>query len=213
MSDFNLGTLDYIAFGVFFLLLCVVGYYSGRREQESSNDYFLAGKKLPCSVVGGSLVASVNSTDHFIGMVGWTVLFGISIGMWSWTLVTDITLLVFVWVPFLLASRVFTIPQFLEQRFDRRIRMWFALVTILLNVFNFMAAVLYTGGLAIEQLFGWDIVVAIIVLGVVAGMWSVYGGLSSVAWTDTFNLVIMLLGGSAVVYSLTSSSGWVKGAW
>lgn len=200
MSDFNLGTLDYIAFGVFFLLLCVVGYYSGRREQESSNDYFLAGKKLPWYVVGGSLVASVNSTDHFIGMVGWTVLFGISIGMWSWTLVTDITLLVFVWVPFLLASRVFTIPQFLEQRFDRRIRMWFALVTILLNVFNFMAAVLYTGGLAIEQLFGWDIVVAIIVLGVVAGMWSVYGGLSSVAWTDTFNLVIMLLGGSAVVY-------------
>ncbi len=200
MTHFSLGTLDYVAFGVFFILLCVIGYYSGRREQDSSNDYFLAGKKLPWYVVGGSLVASVNSTDHFVGMVGWTVLFGISIGMWSWTLVTDLTLLVFIWVPFLLASRVFTIPQFLEQRFDQRIRMWFALVTILLNIFNFMAAVLYTGGLAIEQLFGWDIVVAIIVLGVVAGMWSVYGGLSSVAWTDTFNLLIMLLGGTAVVY-------------
>jgi SSS family solute:Na+ symporter len=200
MNNFSLGTLDYVAFGVFFVLLCVIGYYSGRREQETSNDYFLAGKKLPWYVVGGSLVASVNSTDHFVGMVGWTVLFGISIGMWSWTLVTDITLLIFVWVPFLLASRVFTIPQFLEQRFDQRIRMWFALVTILLNIFNFMAAVLYTGGLAIEQLFGWDIVIAIIVLGVVAGMWSVYGGLSSVAWTDTFNLMIMLLGGAAVVY-------------
>lgn len=200
MAHFNLGALDYLAFGVFFIMLSIVGYLAGRREQESSNDYFLAGKKLPWYVVGGSLVASVNSTDHFVGMVGWTVLFGISIGMWSWTLVTDITLLVFVWVPFLLASKVFTIPQFLQQRFDGRIRMAFALITILLNVFNFMAAVLYTGGLAIEQLFGWDITLAIVVLGIVAGMWSVYGGLSSVAWTDTFNLIVMLLGGSAVVY-------------
>ncbi len=200
MTGFSLGALDYVAFGAFFVALCVIGYVAGRREQATSDDYFLAGKKLPWYVVGGSLVASVNSTDHFIGMVGWTVLFGISIGMWSWTLVTDITLLVFLWVPFLLASKVFTIPQFLEQRFDRRIRMWFALITILLNIFNFMAAVLYTGGLAIEQLFGWDIALAIVVLGVVAGMWSVYGGLSSVAWTDTFNLIVMLLGGAAVVY-------------
>ena len=115
-------------------------------------------------------------------------------------MVTDLTLLIFLWVPFLLASRVFTIPQFLEQRFDGRIRLAFAVITILINVLNFMAAVLYAGGLAIEQLFGWNILFAIVVLGIVAGFWSVYGGLSSVAWTDTFNLVILLLGGGLVVY-------------
>jgi solute:Na+ symporter, SSS family len=200
MTNFSLGTLDYIAFGLFFVLLSVVGYLAGRREQASSNDYFLAGNRLPWYVVGSSLVASVNSTDHFIGMVGWAVLFGVCIGMWSWTIVTDLTLLIFLWVPFLLASRVSTIPQFLEQRFDGRLRLAFAIITILINVLNFMATVLYAGGLAIDQLFGWNILFSIVLLGVVAGVWSVYGGLSSVAWTDTFNLVVLLLGGGLVVY-------------
>ncbi len=200
MTAFHLGTLDYVAFGLFIVLLSAVGYIAGRREQRSSRDYFLAGNRLPWYVIGSSLVASVNSTDHFIGMVGWTVLFGVCIGMWSWGIALDITLLIFLWVPFLLASRVYTIPQFLEQRFDRRIRLTFALVTILINVLNFMATVLYAGGLAIQQLFGWNIIVAIVVLAVVAGVWSVYGGLSSVAWTDTFNLLIVVLGGGAVVF-------------
>jgi SSS family solute:Na+ symporter len=200
MLNFDLGSLDYLAFGAFVVLLCVVGFISGRGEHNSSNDYFLAGNKLPWYVVGGSLVASVFSTDHFIGMVGWTVIFGASIGMWSWLLVIDITLLIFLWVPFLLAARVTTIPQFLEQRFDSRVRFIFALVTIILNVFNFMAAVLYTGGLAIEQLFHFNITFAIIAMGLAAGVWSIYGGLASVAWTDTLTLVFMVAGGFAVVY-------------
>jgi SSS family solute:Na+ symporter len=200
MKSFDLGLLDYLAFGLFIVLLCVVGYISGRGEHASSQDYFLAGNRLPWYVVGGSLVASVFSTDHFIGMVGWTVIFGVSIGMWSWLLVLDISLLIFLWVPFLLASKVTTIPQFLEQRFDGRIRLIFAVVTIVINVFNFMAAVLYTGGLAVEQLFHFNIAYAIIAMGVAAGMWSIYGGLASVAWTDTFTLVFMVSGGAAVVY-------------
>lgn len=200
MTSFRFGPLDYTAFLVYFLLLSAVGYLAGRREQNSSRDYFLAGNRLPWYVVGSSLVASVNSTDHYIGMVGWTVLFGVSVGMWSWTAVTDITLLVYLWVPFLLASRVFTIPQFLERRFDGRVRLTFAVITILLNVLNFMATVLYAGGIVIQELFGWNTMIAIVVLGIVAGFWSVYGGLSSVAWTDTFNLVIMLAGAGAVVY-------------
>jgi SSS family solute:Na+ symporter len=200
MSHFDLGALDYLAFGGFVVLLCIVGFISGRGEHDTSSDYFLAGNKLPWYVVGGSLVASVFSTDHFIGMVGWTVIFGASIGMWSWLLVIDLTLLVFLWTPFLLAARVTTIPQFLEQRFDGRVRLIFAIVTIILNVFNFMAAVLYTGGLAIEQLFHFNITLAIIAMGIAAGVWSIYGGLASVAWTDTLTLVFMVAGGFAVVY-------------
>lgn len=200
MQNFQLGSLDYLAFGLFIVLLCIVGFISGRGEQNSSKDYFLAGNRLPWYVVGGSLVASVFSTDHFIGMVGWTVLFGVSIGMWSWLLVIDISLLIFLWVPYLLASKVTTIPEFLERRFDGRIRLVFAVITIVINVFNFMAAVLYTGGLAIEQLFHFDITYAIIAMGLAAGMWSIYGGLASVAWTDTFTLVVMILGGTAVMY-------------
>lgn len=212
MTSLQLNTLDYVAILLFFAGLSVVGFLAGRGETASSRDYFLAGNRLPWYVVGGSLVASVLSTEHLIGMVGWAVLYGISIGMWSWALITDITLLVFLWLPFLLASRITTIPQFLEMRFDGRIRLTFAAVTIVLNVFNFMAAVLYAGGLALQQLFGWDLAVAIIVLGVVSGIWAIYGGLSSVAWTDFFTVAVIALGGTAVVvfglYALDATSLW-----
>ncbi|MDZ4729312.1 MAG: sodium/solute symporter [Xanthomonadales bacterium] len=199
MNGFSLDEVDYVAFALFFIILSVIGFRAGRGERNSSNDYFLAGNKLPWYVVGGSLVASVVSTEHFVGMVGWALIFGVSIGMWTWALVTDITLLIFLWVPFLLASRVFTIPQYLEKRFDKRFRLIFALITILLNVFNFMAAVLYTGGLALESLFGWPISVSVVTIGLLSGIWAIYGGLSSVAWTDLFTVVIILVGGSLVV--------------
>src|SRR5690606_8203175 len=104
MNGFTLGAIDYIAFTFFLLVLSVVGYLAGRGERSSSNNYLLAGNQLPWYVVGSSLVGSVISTEHFIGMVGWAVIFGISVGMWTWALVTDITLLIFLWVPCLLAS-------------------------------------------------------------------------------------------------------------
>lgn len=199
MNGFTLGAIDYIAFAFFLLVLSVVGYLAGRGERSSSNNYFLAGNQLPWYVVGSSLVGSVISTEHFIGMVGWAVIFGISVGMWTWALVTDITLLIFLWVPFLLASRVTTIPQYLEERFDKRLRLLFAVITITLNILNFMAAILYSGGLALEFLFGWPMELSVVVLGMFAGIWAIYGGLSSVAWTDLITVIGIIVGGSIVV--------------
>jgi solute:Na+ symporter, SSS family len=196
---FDLAAIDYVCFFAFLGILSLAGYFAGRGETKSSHEYFLAGNRLSWYVIGASLTAGVLSTDHLIGMAGWTVLYGVSIGMWMWSIALDITLLIFLWVPFLLASRVITIPQFLEQRFGPRIRLIFAIVTITINVFNFMAAVLYTGGLAIQQLFGWDISLAIIVLGLVAGAWAIFGGLSSVAWTDTVSAVVIAVGGISVI--------------
>jgi solute:Na+ symporter, SSS family len=199
VDSFTLDAIDYLAFAAYLLILSAIGFRAGRGERHTSNEYFLAGNKLPWYVVGGSLVASVISTEHFVGLIGWAVLFGISVGMWTWALVTDITLLIFLWVPFLLASRVITIPQYLENRFDKRLRLLFAVVTIVLCVVNFMAAVLYTGGLALELLFGWPIEISIMALGMVAGIWAIYGGLSSVAWTDFFTVIVIIIGGSIVV--------------
>jgi solute:Na+ symporter, SSS family len=200
MTTLELNVLDYVAIVGFLICLSLVGYFAGRGETASSTDYFLAGKRLPWYVVGSSLVASVLSTEHLVGMVGWALLYGVSTGMWIWALVTDITLLVFLWVPFLLASRVVTIPQFLELRFDSRIRLTFATVTIILNIFSFMAAVLYAGGLALQQLFGWDIAWCIVALGLVSGVWAIYGGLSSVAWTDMLTVLVIGIGGIVVVW-------------
>jgi len=196
--SFSLGWWDYAAFALYFLGLSAVSYWFGRGERGSTTDYFLAGKRLPWYVVGGSFIGSNISTEHFIGMIGAATVYGVCGAMSGWMNVVTFSLLIWFFIPFLLASRVFTIPEFLERRFSLTLRQMFAAVTVISNVVAFLAAVLYGGGVALEKLFGFDLWLSIIVLGIVAGGWAVYGGLSSVAWGDLFMVVVMVAGGLVV---------------
>ncbi|NQT15837.1 MAG: sodium/solute symporter [Planctomycetes bacterium] len=197
-ESFSLHFFDYLAFVAFFVVLSAIGYWAGRRERSGPDEYFLAGRKLPWYVVGGSFIASNISSEHFIGMIGAAFIYGQCVAMSCWGNVNSFTFLIWLFIPFLLASKVFTIPEFLERRFNGTLRQVFAFMTVLSNVVAFLAAVLYGGGLALNKLFGWDLWLAIIVLGVVAGVWAIYGGLSSVAWTDLFTVTVMILGGVLV---------------
>jgi len=198
LSTFPMGPLDYAAFAAFFVVLSLVGYLAGRRERASSDDYFLAGRSLPWYVVGSSFIASNISTEHFIGMIGAAFVYGVCTAMACWGNVFSFSLIIWFFIPFLLASRVFTMPEFLERRYNPLLRQFFALVTVVSNVVAFLAAVLYGGALALQVLFGWPLWLAIILLGVVSGIWAIYGGLSSVAWTDLVTVIVMLIGGVMV---------------
>ncbi|EAQ80652.1 SLC5 family protein [Blastopirellula marina] len=214
MPSFSLDFWDYVVFAGFFLALGMIGFWAGRGEQASSQDYFLAGRKLPWYVVGGSFIASNISSEHFIGMIGSAVVFGVCVSLMEWANVVTFSLLIWFFIPFLLATKVFTIPEFLEKRFSLSIRQMFAFVTVLSNVVAFLATVLYGGGLALQSLFGWSLWFSIITLGIVAGVWAIYGGLSSVAWTDLFTVVIMILGGVLVsVLGLQALSGDEGSLW
>ncbi len=197
-ETFPLAPLDYAAFAGYLVALFAVGWWSGRGERASADDYFLAGKKLPWYVVGGSFIASNISSEHFIGMIGSAAVFGVSLSLLEWANAVTFSLMVWFFIPFLLASKVFTIPEYLARRFSPTLRSIFAVVTILSNVVAFLAAVLYGGALALGSLFGWDLWPSVVFLGLVSGVWAIYGGLSSVAWTDLLTLVIMLCGGVAV---------------
>ena len=210
-ESFPLAPLDYLAIGGFFAMLSLVGYLAGRGEQAGSTEYFLAGKKLPWYVVGGSFIASNISSEHFIGMIGSAVVFGVCVSMLEWGNVVTFSLLIWFFIPFLLSAKVFTTPEYLELRFSAGLRQIFAIVTVISNVVAFLAAVLYGGALALGSLFGWDLWFAVIALGVVSGVWAIYGGLSSVAWTDLLTVVVMILGGLTVaalgLYALAGDDG------
>lgn len=198
IAGFQLSALDYGAFGLYFVILCAIGFWVGRKEKNASEDYFLAGRRLPWYVVGTSYVASNISTEHFIGMVGSAYIYGICIAQWEWGNVTSFSVLIWLFIPFLLATKVFTAPEFMEKRFNSFLRIFFAIVTVVSNVVAFLAGVLYGGGIALHALFGWNLWFAIITLGLVAGVWATYGGLASVAWTDFFTIIVMLIGGAIV---------------
>ncbi len=197
-ESLRLDILDYISFGLYFVVLCVIGIWSGSKRKTGSEDYFLAGRTLPWYVVGTSFIASNISSEHFIGMIGATFIYGISVAMYEWGNINSFTVLIWLFIPFLLATKVFTIPEFLEKRFNNTLRQFFAFLTVVSNIIAFLATVLYGGGLALHALFGWPLWFAIITLGIVAGSWAIYGGLRSVAWTDFFTVIIMIAGGLMV---------------
>ena len=197
-DSFPLSWLDYVAFGSYFVVLCAIGLWAGRKEKTRAEDYFLAGRTLPWYVVGSSFIASNISTEHFIGMIGAAFVYGICVAMSEWGNVLSFSVLIWIFIPFLLASRVFTTPEFMEKRFHPLLRQLFALLTVVSNVVAFLAAVLYGGGLALQSLFGWGLWFSIIALAIAAGSWAIYGGLKSVAWTDFFTVIVMIVGGLMV---------------
>ncbi len=197
-ASFPLAWADYATFFAYLAGLSGIGLWAGKKESSDADDYFLAGHSLPWYVVGGSFIASNISSEHFIGMVGAAMVYGICVAMAEWGNVLSFSLLIWIFIPFLLASRVFTAPEFMERRFHPILRHFFAILTVISSVVAFLAAVLYGGGLALQSLFGWNLWVSIISLAVVAGSWSIYGGLRSVAWTDLFTVIVMVVGGLLV---------------
>ncbi len=217
IESFPLTRLDYAAFAGYFVALCWIGLWAGWREKTHADDYFLAGRSLPWYVVGSSFIASNISTEHFIGMIGAAYVYGICVAMAEWGNVLSFSVLIWLFIPFLLASRVFTTPEFMERRFHPLLRQFFALLTVVSNIVAFLAAVLYGGGLALHSLFGWSLWFSIIALAVVAGSWAIYGGLRSVAWTDFFTVIIMVAGGLMVtilgLQMLAGESGSLMDGW
>ena len=214
-STLTMLPLDYVEFFVFLVVLCVVGFVSGRGERSNSNDYFLAGRRLPWYAVGGSYIAANVSTEHFIGLVGASYILGVAPALAQWTTTIAEVVIVFLFVPFLIRARVVTVPQYLSARFGPGVRLAFALLTIFANVTFFMAAVLYAGGLALSGFFGWPLLWCIIGTGVFAGGWAIYGGLNTVAWTGVFTAIVKIGGVTLLTVlalkAMTPSGGIVDG--
>jgi SSS family solute:Na+ symporter len=214
-STLTMLPLDYVEFFVFLAALCVVGFVSGRGERSNSNDYFLAGRRLPWYAVGGSYIAANVSTEHFIGLVGASYIMGMPTALAQWQTTLAEIIIVFLFVPFLIRAHVVTVPQYLSARFGPGVRLAFALLTIFANITIFMAAVMYAGGLALSGFFGWPLLACIIGTGLFAGGWAVYGGLNTVAWTGVLTAIVKIGGVTLLTIlalkAMTPSGGVIDG--
>ena len=222
-----LNAIDIAVFCGYLVVLLIIGFVAGGRPQKTSEDYFLAGRRLPWYVVGASFIGNNISTEHFIGMIGVAYVYGICVAHWEWANVFTFSVLIWLFIPFLLRSRVFTAPEFLERRFNPTCRLFFAVLTVAANITAFLAAVLYAAALGLKAMFQWPdtltvplgplsfevstIVVGVVAMGVLAGSYAVYGGLSSVAWTDLFHVAFMVVGGLLVTLSGLSFLGEGQG--
>jgi SSS family solute:Na+ symporter len=201
-------TLDTVAFVAYFLVIAVVAVVAGRREKEAA-DYFLAGRNLPWWIIGVSLIASNISTEHFVGMAGSGVDFGLAIASYEWMAAITLVIVARWFLPKFLALGITTMPQYLEERFDQRSRGFLAAYMILAYVFVAMATVLFSGGLALQTIFDLPLGWGIAILAAFAGAYTAYGGLKAVVWSDLIQGVMLILGGAiTTVVGLRAVGGW-----
>jgi SSS family solute:Na+ symporter len=192
----------------YFITIAVIGIVAGRRERAAA-DYFLAGRALPWWLIGVSLIASNISTEHFVGMAGSGADFGLAIASYEWMAAITLVVVARWFLPKLLALRITTMPEYLERRFDVRARSWLGIYMLLAYVFVAMATVLYSGGLALQTIFGVPLIGGIAVLAAFAGAYTAYGGLKAVVWTDLVQGMLLLVGGAiTTVLALRALGGW-----
>jgi SSS family solute:Na+ symporter len=195
--------LEGIDIGIFILYLVIVviiGFVSGRKGKSSTSHFFLAGRGLPWFVIGFSLIASSISTEQFIGEVGWGYKYGMAVSNWEWLCWPAQGLLLFFFLPVYLKNKIYTIPEYLSKRFSRFAGSTFALVCIVMYLVINLPLVLYSGGFVMNKIFGLNLYLAIWFLVFIAGSYTIFGGLSAVAWVDLFNGVLLIVGGLLVFF-------------
>lgn len=196
MPEVNLATIDIVMVCVYLAVIVWLGLHFARRS-KSVDDYFLAGRSLTWWLIGFSLLASNMSSSSLIGMAGEAYADGRGIAVYNYEWMAAIVLVLFAvfFFPFYLRSKIYTVPEFLERRFDARSRYYFSAMTILGNILVDTAAALYAGSLIVQILYpGIPVWQSVIVLAALAGLYTVAGGLSAVVYTDAIQGVLLLIG-------------------
>ena len=204
----TLSAFDLLTAGGFVVLVVAVSLYASRRE-ETSEDYFLAGRGLTWWLIGLSLIASNISTEHFVGMAGRGYELGLAIASYEWMAAVTLVLVGWLFLPRFLQAGIYTISEFLEYRYGVRVRTLMAVTMLVAYVVVALATVLYSGALALAAVFGLPITPGIWLIGVLAGAYTVYGGLKAVVWSDLIQGATLLAGGLLVtLLGLHAVGGW-----
>ncbi|MEM6396736.1 MAG: sodium/solute symporter [Bacteroidota bacterium] len=204
----ELSSLDQIIFSAYIIGVIIFGVWIANRDKNAtSSDYFLASRSLPWWAVGGSLIASNISTEQIMGMNGSGFALGLAIG--TYELMAALTLIIVAkyLLPVFIKKGIFTMPQFLEERFDGRVRTIMSVFWIALFVFVNIATVLFLGGLAVEELLGYSFYVGVIGLLIYSASFSIFGGLKAVVWTDFIQVIVLLIGGTIAAAGILSAVG------
>ena len=207
----NLAALDLTVVAIYAIVLLVIAQWVSREKvghDKNSSDYFLAGRNLPWWAIGASLIAANISAEQIIGMSGSAFVLGIAIGVYEWTAAVTLVVVAKYLLPVFLKHEIYTMPQFLEQRFDHRVRNVMALFWLGIYVFVNLTSILWLGALAVNTVTGLSLVWGLVGLGTFAIAYSIYGGLKAVALTDIIQVVLLVLGGILIaIVSLNEVSG------
>ncbi len=206
-DTFKLLPIDLIIFFGFIVAVVAIGTLKSRHEKDSES-YFLAGRGLSWWLIGFSLIAANISTEQFIGMSGsaanWL---GLAIASYEWMAAITLVVVAFVFLPLFLRAGIYTIPEYMEYRYNHYARMLMGLFMVLIYTFVTFPAVVYSGALTLRTLFGYELGPLSWSIGIIAGIYVAAGGLKACAWADLLQGSALIAGGAVVVYFAMQALG------
>jgi SSS family solute:Na+ symporter len=203
-----LGGADWIFIIIYFIIIAGVSVWSIRKSKNSPSDYFLANRNLGWWVIGASILASNVGSEHIVGLAGTAADSGLVMGHYelhSWIILT----LGWVFVPFYMRSMVYTMPEFLERRFNAKARWLLSIIQLLSYVIAKAAVTIYAGALVFNSLLGIDFWTGAIILVIITGIYTILGGLHAVMYTEAIQAIVLLLGSAVLLFiGLDKVGGW-----
>lgn len=194
----SLNWIDLSVFAVYMVVIVALGFFVAGKNRKTARGYFLGDRKLPWYVVATSMIAADISSDDLIANAGGAYQYGMVVGAGSWNAWIIYSLLIWIFLPYYIRSGIYTMPQFLEKRYNSACRYVFAFSLVVGYVGAIIGGTLYAGGLALQSMLGWDLAIAILFFGITTGAYTIYGGLTSAAWTDFIQVILLLTAGILV---------------
>lgn len=203
-----LGTVDWIFVIVYLLVIAAISIWSIRKSKETTSDYFLANRNLGWFVIGASILASNVGSEHIVGLAGSAAKSGTVLGHYE--LHSYIVLILgWVFVPFYLRSAVYTMPEFLERRFNPQARRLLSIIQLISYIIAKASVTIFAGALVFNQFLGVDFWTGAIILVVVTGVYTIFGGLHAVMYTEAIQAIVLLLGSAVLLFfGLQEVGGW-----
>ena len=204
----GLQTPDWIVLGGYFLMLFAVAVWVIRQRNKDTKDYFLAGRNVGWFVIGASIFASNIGSEHVVGLAGTGAESGMPMAHYelhAWI----VLLLGWLFLPFYMRSGAFTMPEFLEKRFDSRSRWFLSVFTIIAYVLTKVSVTIYAGGIVVSALLGLSFFQGAILTVVVTGLYTILGGMRAVVYTEALQTIILILGSLLLTYyGFTAIGSW-----
>jgi SSS family solute:Na+ symporter len=209
----NFAPIDFICFVGFFAFVIGLSVWKSRRAKdhtENSADFFLAGRGLTWPLIGISIVAANISTEQMVGMAGQAA-GGVGLAVSAWQLTGSVGIVLIAWtlLPKFLRAGIYTMPEFLEYRYNPASRAIMAILTVIIYAVVMLPAVLYSGGVTLRTLTGMELVTGVWVIGLIGAVYATFGGLKAIAWADLVQGLALLAGGLLIfALGLHAVGGW-----
>ncbi|MCX6137544.1 MAG: sodium:solute symporter [Ignavibacteriales bacterium] len=203
-----LGVIDWVVVGLYFLIIAGISAWSMKKKKDSTQEYFLADRNIGWFVIGTSILASNIGSEHVVGLAGTAARSGLVLGHYelhSWICL----MLGWVFVPFYLRSHVFTMPEFLERRYNGTARWFLSVVSLVSYVLTKVSVTVYAGAIVVTSFLGIDFWTGAFLLVVMTGIYTVLGGMRAVVYTEAMQAIVLLLGSIILTFAgLAELGGW-----